>query len=77
MLKSITFSNKEIINSIGMQKMFYNCRSLTSLDLSHFYTEKIKDMSEMFYNCASLTSLDISNFNTRNVVNMSKMFKGC
>ena len=29
----------------SMYEMFYNCRSLTSLDLSKFNTSKVKDMS--------------------------------
>ena len=60
-----------------MQKMFYNCKNLSSLDLSNFNTEKVTDMNKMFYNCNKLSSLDLSNFNTEKVTNMSGMFYNC
>ena len=60
-----------------MQKMFYNCKNLSSLDLSNFNTEKVTDMNKMFYNCNKLSSLDLSNFNTEKVTNMSGMFYYC
>ena len=31
-----------------MNIMFYNCSSLTSLNLSNFNTNKVKDMESMF-----------------------------
>ena len=60
-----------------MQKMFSNCKNLSSLDLSNFNTEKVTNMSGMFYYCNKLSSLDLSNFNTEKVTNMSGMFFGC
>ena len=57
--------------------MFYECSSLTSLNLFNFKTKNVKDMSYMFYGCSSLTSLNLSNFNTNNVNNMSHMFYEC
>ena len=57
-----------------MRYMFYNCSSLTKLNLSNFNTENVKDMSGMFSGCSSLTELDLSNFNTKNVTNTSGMF---
>ncbi len=57
--------------------MFYNCSSLTSLNLSNFNTNNVNNMSYMFWNCSSLTSLNLSNFNTNNVEDMSYMFWNC
>lgn len=57
--------------------MFYDCYALTSLDVSKFDTQNVKNMSYMFYNCIGLTSLDLSKFNTQNVENMSNMFRRC
>ena len=57
--------------------MFYRCHNLTSLDLSNFNTENVKNMSNMFWGCQNLTSLNLSNFNTENVKNMRDMFWGC
>ena len=86
---SISFDNKSNIKSIkklkgldtskvtNMYGMFYQCSSLTSLDLSNFDTSKVTDMSGMFNSCSSLTSLDLSNFDTSSVTNMSSMFWCC
>ena len=57
--------------------MFYNCDSLTSIDLSGFVTDKATDMTSMFEHCISLKSIDLSNFNTVSLVSMSRMFFDC
>ena len=57
--------------------MFYNCSSLTKLNLSSFNTFNVKDMKRMFEKCSSLTSLDLSSFNTQNVISMAFMFNDC
>ncbi len=57
-----------------MRYMFFNCSSLSSLDLSNFNTVSVTDMNEMFSGCSSLTSLDLSSFNTSNVTDMDAMF---
>ncbi len=64
-------------NVTNMSYMFYNCRSLTSLNTSNFNTANVTDMSWMFAVCSSLTSLNLSNFNTANVTDMSYMFYAC
>ena len=51
--------------------------SLTSVDLSCFNTESVRDMSYMFSSCSSLVSIDLSQFNTLNVKNMNYMFADC
>ena len=60
-----------------MADMFYECRNLSSLDVSGFNTEKVTDMSGMFYECISLKLLDVAKFNTANVKSMSNMFYRC
>ncbi|MBO5612945.1 MAG: BspA family leucine-rich repeat surface protein [Prevotella sp.] len=62
---------------MSMSRMFYNCRSLTNLNLSTFDTQNVMDMSEMFYGCTNLTSLNLNDFDTKNVTDMSFMFDGC
>ena len=57
--------------------MFYNCKSLTSLDFQLFNTQNVTDLNSMFYECHSLSSLDLSSFNTENVTNMQFMFYNC
>ena len=71
---------KEYLNTrevTTMSRMFYNCSSLESLDVSGFNTEKVTDMTWMFQNCSSLTTLDVSGFNTEKVTNMGAMFNSC
>ena len=60
-----------------MNDMFYNCRSLTTLDLSHFDTSNVTNMAWMFSNCNSLTTMDLSHFDMSNVTNMKYMFSNC
>ncbi len=57
--------------------IFYECDSLTNLNLSNFNTTNVTDMSYMFRMCKSLRNLDLSNFNTTYVHNMSYMFGFC
>ena len=57
--------------------IFYDCSSLTSLNLSNFNTNIILDMNDMFCDCVSLTNIDLSNINTNNVTTMKKMFYNC
>ena len=77
-LKTITgleYLNTE--NVTNMFRMFSNCSSLTSLDVTNFNTEKVTDMGYMFSDCSSLTSLDVTHFNTANVTDMNRMFLCC
>ena len=60
-----------------IRRMFYDCRSLNSLDVSRFNTGQCRSMEGMFYSCRRLTELDVSGFSTENVTNMSNMFSGC
>ena len=69
--------NLNTSNVTNMSHMFFNCKSLTSLDLSHFNTGNVTDISRMFTSCSSLTSLDLSHFDTHNVTNMYSMFHDC
>ena len=60
-----------------MYGMFWDCSSLTTLDLSSFNTSKVTEMSYMFKDCSSLTTLDLSSFNTSNVLYLTSMFDNC
>ena len=75
-----TITGLEYLNTekvTDMYGMFYNCSSLTSLDVTHFNTANVTDMRFMFYYCSSLTSLDVTHFNTANVTDMRFMFYYC
>ena len=43
----------------SMERMFNDCLSLTSLDVSGWNTSKVKDMSYMFADCSSLSSVTL------------------
>ena len=60
-----------------MEKMFFNCELLTSLDISNFFTPKINNVNNMFSNCKELISLDLSKFQTSLVTSMENMFNNC
>ena len=67
-----------LISTAGSRPgMFSGCASLKELDVTHFETSNVEDMSDMFGSCSSLASLDVSNFNTSLVKNMCGMFSGC
>ena len=61
-------------NVTNMFTMFFDCRNLAELDVTHFNTANVKNMYRMFSRCLGLTSLDVTNFNTANVTDMSSMF---
>ncbi len=75
-----TITGLEYLNTekvTDMYSMFYNCSSLTSLDVTHFNTANVTDMNRMFSNCSSLTSLNLTKFNTAEVTDMRQMFNEC
>ena len=74
-LVSLSYLDTSNINATG--GMFYNCTSLTSLDLSSFDTSNVETMSSMFHNCTNLTSINLSYFDTSKVTNMTSMFYNC
>ena len=61
----------------NMKGMFYNCRSLTELNISNWDVSKVTNMKGMFYKCSSLTELNISNWDVSNVTYMTEMFYDC
>ena len=50
--------NKNLTNC---HNMFYLCKNIIEIDLSHFDTSQVIEMASMFENCESLNSLDLSN----------------
>lgn len=61
----------------NLYQMFFMCRSLQELDLSHFNTENVTTMEDMFYNCNALTRLDLTDFKTSKVTTVKRIFYGC
>ena len=60
-----------------MRGMFYNCSSLTSLDLRTFDTWLVKDMGYMFWNCNKLSDFVMSKYKTHAPTDLGYMFSYC
>ena len=61
-----------------MERMFYNCSSLASLDISNFNFENVKNMEQMLYGCNSLKFIDISSFVVnKNIFLFSQLPNNC
>ena len=76
-LKYIIFNLNILNGQTSAYRMFYNCKSLTSVDLSRLNMSTISTFNEMFYNCISLKSIDISNFKPNNLKGMKNVFENC
>ena len=73
----VVFKDFDTSAVTNMSSMFYDCRNLTTLDVSNFNTSAVTNMSSMFYGCSNLSTMDLSNFDTSAVTNMGSMFDGC
>ena len=71
-LKSI--KNKKITD---MSFIFYECKSLISVNFLTFNANNVTNMYGMFWGCTFLTTINLSYFNTKNVTNMESMFESC
>ncbi len=69
-----SFVGGDTSNVTNMSSMFHENSSLVSLDLSHFDTSKVVDMSTMFKD-SIISNLNISSFDTSSVLNMTEMFR--
>ena len=78
-LKTIT-GMKENLNTsevTSMDRMFRDCTSLTSIDLSSFDTKKVENMYAMFGGCQALEELNLESFDTQSLTDAESMFRGC
>ena len=77
-LKTIAnIGNLNISKADGISYLFYECNSLTQLDLSNWGTENIQYMIATFDGCNNLTELNCSTWNTGKVYNMQLAFYNC
>jgi surface protein len=72
---SLYYNFTKFISNIS--NLFYECSSLTFLDLSNFSSINTINMSNLFNGCNNLTYLNLSNLNTQKVTDMSFMFNDC
>ena len=64
-------------NVTTMQGMFYNCRSLESLNLGDFKTSNVESMFDMFSECENLKELNLSDFEIIDGCMVDFMLKNC
>lgn len=57
--------------------MFYNCSSITEINLGELDFELSDTFESMFYDCFNLERLDVSHLNTKNSRSFKNMFYQC
>jgi surface protein len=57
--------------------MFYNCTSLSALELGEFINSNVNNMRSMFSGCSELTSLDLQTLNIQKEADIFEIFKNC
>lgn len=66
------------VNKFYTDGMFYQCESLTSLDVSNLDLSNATSIKEMFYGCSKLVSLKVPHFSSiSQVTNMQGVFERC
>ena len=60
-----------------MDRLFYQCDSLISLDLSHFDASNVVYMDSTFSESKNLQTVNLDNFDASKVAYMGGLFKGC
>ena len=66
-----------VIANVHLDKAFYGCTNLESIDLSGLDASLAVDMGYMFSGCSSLTSINLEGLDTSTMTNMFEMFYGC
>ena len=69
-------TNLNTSSATSMQKMFYACSSIKSLDLRTLDTRNVTDMSWMFARCKQAATITIP-FKTPKVTKLNNMFDSC
>lgn len=77
-VKTITLGSAfHIDNCYTLERMFYGCSNLQSVDVDRFNTSNVLYFTDMFYGCYNLRDLDVSGFDTSKATEMSGMFAYC
>ena len=74
-IKGIQNLKTDNVNDIN--SMFYDCESLTSLDLSNLNLGNVTNMHQVFEGCTGLENIIFDGVNTENVTNMGDLFLNC
>lgn len=73
----ITSVYMDFTGAESLNRLFYNYKNLTKVDISKLDTGSVTDMSYMFYSCRSLLRVDLGGLDTGSVTNMYGMFSWC
>jgi len=77
-LETIKLPEAFIDNKItDLQRMFFGCTLLTSVNITNWDTSNVTVMRQMFDGCENLVSLDIAHWDTGNVTDMRWLFGNC
>ena len=77
-LTTITgIQNLKMDNVNDINSMFFDCESLTSLNLSSLNLGNVTNMHQMFEGCTGLENISFAGVNTENVTNMGDLFLNC
>lgn len=57
--------------------MFYNCKSLTSIDISELNITLAESLNNMFEDCKSLKTINLKGLNMENIEEINYMFSNC
>lgn len=77
-LKVLNMTNVSMPTSVESVKyMFYNCSSLTTLDLSSLHFSNLRSIESCFGYCSSLQTLNIANWNLAQATSTANAFKYC
>ena len=76
-LKEVIFPKKKFYKIIWFYRMFYGCKSLTSIDMSLVSNYNGNTFYEMFYGCTNLKSIKLDSFTKACYnCNVRDMFEG-
>ncbi|WP_348922196.1 MucBP domain-containing protein [Enterococcus rotai] len=61
-------------NTVNMQRVFADCSSLVSLDLTSWDTSKVQDIFSLFNGCVNMETLDVSTWDTQSMTMITYAF---
>ena len=77
-LERVSFNgNLDISHATSMECMFFDCKSLRSVDFDGMWTDRLTNMKYMFAGCSSLRTVFLDSLGTYKVKDMSYMFRNC
>ena len=76
-LKYVNFKLSKLYVGSEASKMFFNCKLLTSIDLSRLNVTNTLYFDSMFYGCKSLKTINLKSFNFTKAIKIDNMFYGC